>query len=198
MTVTKKSLTSYQHEHAGVLNVGWEDVARICRRLAEQVEKDLRPDVIVGIAKGGAIPGAIIASMLRRDFFPVRITRREADVVTREHPSLIAGIPADVVKGRSVLVVDDMAMTGETLRVAVDECWAQGATEVKTASLYRHSGSVRPDWCGLETDDLVIQPWDAVVFSGGRWQVNQEYTEELARIGVSAVDVLVAALLGPQ
>lgn len=193
----KRKLPSYEHEHTGVLNVGWDDVARICRRLTEEVEKALHPDVIVGIAKGGAIPGAIISSMLRRDFYPVRITRREADVVTREHPSLIARIPAEVVKGRRVLVVDDMAMTGETLRVAVDECWAQGAVEVRTASLYRHGAGVKPDWVGLETDDLIIQPWDCIVFKDGRWQVNQEYADELARIGVSATDLLIAALLGP-
>ncbi len=192
----RKAFKSYQHGHTGVLTIGWEDVARICRRLAEEVEKNLRPDVIIGVAKGGAIPGAVIASMLRRDFFPVRITRREADVVTRAHPALIARIPPEVVRGRRVLVVDDLAMTGETLRVAVDECWAQGATEVRTATLYRHSGSVRPDWFGLETDDLIIQPWDAIVYSGGRWQVNREYSEELARMGVSAAEVLAAALLG--
>jgi hypothetical protein len=135
--------------------------------------------------------------MLRRDFFPVRITRREADIVIREHPSLIARIPTEVARGKRVLVVDDIAVTGETLRVAVDECWAQGATEVRTATLFRHGDGVRPDWFGLETDDLVIQPWDAVVFSGGRWRVNQEYSEELDRMGVSVVEVLVAALLGP-
>ncbi|RJQ08372.1 MAG: hypothetical protein C4551_05190 [Bacillota bacterium] len=194
----KKHLKSMDHEHTGVLAIDWEDVGRICRRLAEEVEKTLHPEVIVGIAKGGAIPGAIIASMLRRDFFPIRITRRQDDIVTRRHPALIGRIPSEVVKGRRVLVVDDMAGTGETLRVAVDECWAQGATEVKTATLYRHSSSITPDWVGLETDDLVVQPWDAVIYSGGRWRVNQEYEEELARIGVSAADVLVASLLGPK
>lgn len=193
----KKVLKSYEHEHSGVLSIGWEDVARICRRLTEQTEADFHPEVIVGIAKGGAIPGAIIASMLRRDFFPVRITRREADMVIREHPALIARIPAEVVKGRRVLVVDDMAMTGDTLRVAVDECWAQGATAVKTATLFRHADSVRPDWCVLETDDLVIQPWDAMVYAGGRWQMHQEYSEELDRMGLSATDVLVAAFTRP-
>ncbi len=194
----KKSLASYEHVHAGVLSITWDDVARICRRLTEEIEPALHPEVIVGIAKGGAIPGAIIASMLRRDFFPVRITRREADVVTRENPALVARIPAEVVRGKRVLVADDIAVTGATLRVAVDECWAQGATEVKTAALYRHSYGVRPDWCGLETDDLVVQPWDVMVFSEGRWRVNREYSDELTRMGLSAEEVLVAYLLGPK
>ncbi len=187
---------SYQHGHTGVLAMGWDDVARTCRKLVEDVEKDFRPEVVIGIAKGGAIPGAIMASMLRRDFFPVRITRREADVVTRKEPALIARIPPEVVRGRRCLVIDDIAVSGETLRVAVDECWAQGATEVRTATLSRHGSSVRPDWYGLETEDLVIQPWDAVVYVDGRWQVNQEYADELGRMGVSATDVLAATLLG--
>jgi hypoxanthine phosphoribosyltransferase len=189
-----KELESYDHQHSGVLCLTWPDVSRLCRHLVEQIERDYRPEVIIGIAKGGAIPGAIIASMLRRDYFPVPITRREADVVTRKTPALLAHIPTEVVRGRKVLVTDEMVVTGETLRIAVDECWAQGATGVKTAALYIHTGGNRPDWFGLETESLVIQPWDAMVYAGGRWQLNQEYLEELERMGLSAGDALAAVL----
>lgn len=192
----KKKLRSYHHEHSGVLNVGWSDVARLCRHLVEEIESTFHADVIIGIAKGGVIPGAIIASMLRRDFFPVRISRREGDLVMRETPALLAPIPPDLVRGRRVLVVDDMYVTGDTLRVAVDECWAQGATEVRTATLYHHGALTRPDWFGLETESLIIQPWDAMVFSDGRWHVNEEYADELERMGLSAGEALAAALLG--
>jgi hypoxanthine phosphoribosyltransferase len=189
-----REIEDHGHEHSGVLYIGWGDVMRLCRHLAEEAEENFHPDVIIGIAKGGAIPGAILASMLRRDYFPVRITRREADVVIRKSPALVAHIPSEVVRGRKVLVVDEIVVTGDTLRVAVDECWAQGATDVKTAALYVHGTNTTPDWFGLETENLVIQPWDALVYAGGRWQLNQEYRQELERMGLTPSDALTAVL----
>jgi len=190
-----KSRGSYEHGHSGVLNISWSDVARLCRHLVEKIEESFHPDVVVGITKGGVIPGAIIASMLGRDFYPVHVTRREQDVVTRHKPALLAKIPVDVVKDRRVVVVDDIVVSGDTLRVAVDECWAQGAAEVRTAALFLHSTSHRPDWFGLETDDLIIQPWNALVYSQGRWSLSEEYRTKLEEMGVSTDDAVTAVLL---
>jgi len=186
---------SYDHTHTGVLNIRWQDVTRLCRHLVEKVGQEFNPEVVVGIGKGGVIPGAIIASMLRVDFFPVRITRREDDRVIRSQPILSAHIPTELVRGRRTLVTDDIVVTGDTLRVAVDECWAQGATDVKTAALYIHTEGARPDWFGLESDHLIIQPWDALVYSEGNWQLNEEYCRALEEIGISAGDALAAVLL---
>lgn len=34
----------------------------------------------------------------------------------------------------------------------------------------------------LETDDLILNPWDRLVLEGGRFVVNPEYQEELDEI----------------
>jgi len=191
----RHELESYEHTHSGVLNIRWQDVMRICRHLVEKVHHEFHPEVVVGIGKGGVIPGAIIASMLRINFFPLRITRREDDRVIRSQPALLDHIPTDLVRERRILVTDDIVVTGDTLRVAVDECWACGATDVKTAALYVHPGGARPDWFGVESEHLIIQPWDALVFSDGRWHLNEEYAHELEEMGITAGDALSAVLM---
>jgi hypothetical protein len=64
----------------GVRAVGWDAFAAMCARMAETLEPR-RPDAIVGIARGGLIPAATLARMLRIDLYPVRLTRRARDVI---------------------------------------------------------------------------------------------------------------------
>src|SRR2546427_3715759 len=46
-------------------------------RSALKIFREYDPDVVIGIAKAGVIPGAVVASILQRDFASVAITRQE-------------------------------------------------------------------------------------------------------------------------
>ncbi len=173
---------SYHHYHAGVTRLDWDDVMTMCRELAERIHREYDPDIIIGIAKAGVIPGAIIASMLRKDFFPIRLSRRVKDRVVREKPAVLIPVP-DEVEGKLVLIVDEIAATGETMRLAVGEARKKGAKKVKTATLYVHTESWRPNWTALETDDLIVQPWDFEVLDRGKWVIHPEYQAEIDHIG---------------
>ena len=61
------------------LELSWEMFGELCRALALRVARDYKPEVVVGIARAGAIPGAVIASILRCEFHSMRITRKEGD-----------------------------------------------------------------------------------------------------------------------
>jgi len=51
-----------------VFRLTWDGLAALCRQLAAQVAADYSPDVVVGVLRGGTLPGALIALLLRRDF----------------------------------------------------------------------------------------------------------------------------------
>src|SRR3989449_4147920 len=61
----------------GVLEVDWPFFGELCRALALKIFREYDPDVVIGIAKAGVIPGAVVASILQRDFASVAITRTE-------------------------------------------------------------------------------------------------------------------------
>ncbi|HEY3316288.1 MAG TPA: phosphoribosyltransferase [Bacillota bacterium] len=172
---------SYHHYHTGITRLTWDDVMRMCRELAERVQVEYDPDIILGIAKAGVIPGAILASMLRKEFYPIRLSRRVKDRVVREKPAVLVPVP-DEVEGKIVLIVDEIAATGETLRLAVGEARKRQAKKVKTATLYVHTESWRPHWYALETENLIIQPWDFEVLVRGKWVIHPEYQDEIDRI----------------
>ncbi|MEW6524510.1 MAG: phosphoribosyltransferase family protein [Bacillota bacterium] len=174
-------ITGYYDEHSEVIQLSWDDVMDMCRELATAIKSEFDPDVVVGIAKGGVIPAVIIASMLRVDFFPARFSRRQRDMVVREKPEVLVPLTDDV-RNRRVLIVDSVSATGETLRLAVGEAKKKGARKVKTAALYVHPTSWRPTWYALESDALVIEPWDFEVLNQGKFVMHPEYEAALERI----------------
>ena len=59
----------------GVLQVDWPFFGELCRVLALKVFREYDPQVVIGIAKAGVIPGAVVASILQRDFASIAITK---------------------------------------------------------------------------------------------------------------------------
>jgi len=156
-----------------VVWLGWDDVMKLCTDLARTIQREYDPDVVVGIAHAGVIPAAIIASMLRVEFDPIRLTRRSGQRIVRSRPKLVVPLTDDVSKKR-VLIVDEMSITGETLRLAAKEADRKGARKVKTAALYVRSGTWQPNWYGMRTDDLVVEPWDERVIVDGELVLHPE------------------------
>src|SRR2546428_4794003 len=83
----------------GVLQVDWPFFGELCRALALKIFREYDPDVVIGIARAGVIPGAVVASILQRDFASMAITRTE----TGGRPVVIAG-PTRPAAGRRGLV----------------------------------------------------------------------------------------------
>src|SRR5207245_10480071 len=86
----------------------------LCRALALKIFRDYDPELVIGIAKAGAIPGSVVASILQRDFASMTITREAGG----SRPVVIAG-PPRLVAGRRVLIVDEPCDTGDTMQLAL-------------------------------------------------------------------------------
>src|SRR5690606_13767153 len=70
---------------------------------------------------------------------------------------------------------DEMENTGETLAMVAERAREQGATEAIRATMVTHSQAApRPEVVALETDALVIFPWDEEVLVEGRWGLHPE------------------------
>jgi len=171
----------YEHEHTGVLELSWQQVGDILRSMAVSIGKDWRPDIVIGIAKGGVVAGVLLGSAFMVDFFPIKLSSRHNEQIIMDDPEWYV-YPTAHVKGKKVLVVDDICIAGRTFSKAVDELKRTGATEIRTASIAVHSDSIRPDYVGLVTDDCVVWPWDRdVLTKDGDWEINYEYLIEINR-----------------
>ncbi len=122
------------------LDLSWEMFGELCRALALRVARQYDSDLVVGIARAGVIPGAVIASILRVDFHSMKISRRDGDEQVRERPAILSAAPL-AARDCRVLVVDEIASLGETLRMARSSLRNVGPTELRTAG-------PRPASCG--------------------------------------------------
>lgn len=172
-------MPSYDYQNRdGVEPISWERFTELGRSLAQQLAAE-SVDLILGIARAGLFPATLISCTLRRELYPVRVTRRVNDQVSYEKPVWRVDVP-ETVKGQRVAVIDEIADTGETLSTVAQRARQRGAIQVVTAALVSHTwANPQPDKVALCTDALVLFPWDEQVFTEGRWQAHPEITEAL-------------------
>jgi hypoxanthine phosphoribosyltransferase len=143
----------------------WELFGQATRELAAQVAADsFRPDVVIAIARGGlTVAGAIAYALdvkncgaMNVEFYTGIEERLDVPVVIPPALDLVE------VAGLAVLVVDDVADTGYTLKL-VREVLAQHVAEARTAVLYRKPRSIaEPTYVWRETDRWINFPWSTL------------------------------------
>ncbi len=123
---------------------------------------DFKPKVIVGVSRGGWVPARILCDLLGiHALATIGVEFYLGARETRAAPVLTQDVSANV-KGKKLLLVDDIADTGRSLRLAMHHLQQQGAAEVRIATVYRKPLSlVIPDFCEKETELWVVFPWDA-------------------------------------
>ena len=160
-----------------VMEIDWPFFGELCRGLALKVFREFDPQLIIGIAKAGVIPGAVVASILQRDFASIAITRSESGAA----PAVIAG-PPRLVTGKRVLVVDETCDSGDTMKLAANAVRELRPAAVKTAVSFK-CGDYAPDFWALATQSFIILPWDREVIIDGEIVVRPDYAEKLRELG---------------
>jgi hypoxanthine phosphoribosyltransferase len=99
----------------------WQHVLDIVSRLSARVRLDGAPDLLVCVQRGGLIPGVLLSHQLRtREILCLDIARTTSEGIDADKtsPQLRNGPNLFVIEDRNVLLVDDIAGTGETIRYA--------------------------------------------------------------------------------
>lgn len=137
-----------------VFSLPWDELMGLCRDLAVRVRSTYDPDVVVGIARVGILPATLIALLLRRDVQSLRVPVPHLPATLPPH------LPSrEVIDGRRVLLVDEVAASGQTLRRAAEALLHLGAREVRTLVLFATPHGARADYGGPEVAVMVLQPW---------------------------------------
>ena len=156
------------------MDVPWDMFGELCRALALRVARDYAPEIVGGVARAGVSPAAVVASILRVDFYSMKISRREGDEQVRERPAVLSAAPPQAA-GRKVLIVDEITTSGDTMRMALAAVRDVRPTSVRTAASFARTRGYKPDYFALETDATVIFPWDRKIFEEGELVVNPRY-----------------------
>lgn len=140
-----------------LLRINWETALDYCQELAGKV--DFKPDMIIGISRGGLVPARIMSDILGvREVAIIGIRFYSGIGKTDERPAITQDINVDV-KGKKILLVDDVSDSGKSLAVAVERL--KGAKELKSATLHYKPGSgYKPDYFISSTRAWIVYPWE--------------------------------------
>ena len=140
----------------------WNQIYDLLLCQAQKIQnQNYRPDIIVGIARGGLVPARILADLLETPQLVFMQIEFYVDLnQTKSEPTLKQPLTANVA-GKKVLLVDDIADTGESLKLAQTHLQTQGTNQIKTATLYQKPQSkTTPDFYEKQTSNWIVFPWD--------------------------------------
>jgi hypothetical protein len=140
----------------------WDLFGKGSRELAQVIADDgYEPDMILAIARGGLLPaGALGYALAVKNIYTMNVEFYTGVDERREVPLILPPVPDfQLVKQAKVLIVDDVADTGGTLKVVKEFC-AGKVAQVRAACLYEKSHSVvKCEYVWKHTDQWINFPW---------------------------------------
>jgi len=153
----------------------WQGFGDASRALTQSiVDSGWMPELIVAIARGGLLPaGAISYAIGVKAMGTMNVEFYTGVGQTLTEPQLLPPLmDVSAMDGKRVLVVDDVADSGSTLKMVMDMINAHGLSldghtavkaEARSAVIYKKPRSViKPDYMWRETDKWINFPWSTL------------------------------------
>lgn len=132
--------------------MSWEEFEKELQKLAASINSPV--DIIVPIARGGFVPGRLLASRLN-----VKTMYALTVIKTGDKRFVVTEITENL-QGKNILLVEDMLESGKSMVAAKKYLEKKGAY-VKTACLYTMPQSrISPDYSIGQVRDTVSFPWE--------------------------------------
>ncbi len=141
----------------------WQDIENLMEHLLPQLKGDY--DALLMITRGGIVPGGLIAEALDLRYILTAAVEFPAVGEPRMAWPTFLQFPSDaLLKGKRVLIVDDIWENGRTITTVVGRVKAAGGA-AHTAVLHYKPGTslfreVGPDFYAAITDRFVVYPWE--------------------------------------
>jgi hypoxanthine phosphoribosyltransferase len=131
--------------------------------LAENIQSSgFKPDVLIGISRGGLPIVRTLSDFLDiSTVFIIRVKYYEDIEKRQDKPMIMQDISTDTVANKKILLVDDIADTGNSMLFARDLMINKKVSEVKTATLhFKPWSKIKPDYYIEESQKWIVYPWE--------------------------------------
>ncbi|MFH1172142.1 MAG: phosphoribosyltransferase [Nanoarchaeota archaeon] len=124
--------------------LSWESFHEASKELGNKIKQaGFQPDIIIGLARGGWAPARNMCDFLGvKDLISIKM-EHWGDTATKDgNAQMKYPVKVDLI-GKNVLIVDDVADTGDSLKISKEYVKTMNPKETKTATL----------WCFDNTPD---------------------------------------------
>jgi uncharacterized protein len=140
----------------------WNQIYSMLLNLADRIRASrFKPDTIIGVSRGGWPPARVLSDLLDNpNLANVRAEFYVGVAETKGEPALTQSVSIPIA-GKKVLIVDEVADTGKSLKLVKEHALQLGATEAKIATIYYKPWSIiKPDFYEKETNRWIVFPWE--------------------------------------
>ncbi|WP_087103350.1 phosphoribosyltransferase [Nocardiopsis sp. JB363] len=146
-------------------NLTYELFGTAIREMAQTIADDgYEPDIILSIARGGLfVAGGLGYAMDVKNLHVMNVEFYTGVGTTLDMPVMLPPVPNVVdLSNKKVLVADDVADTGKTLKLVHDFCSTHVA-EVRSAVIYEKPQSlIKCEYVWKHTDRWINFPWSVL------------------------------------
>lgn len=103
--------------------LSWKKIEKIIDDVTINIKKEEVPDIIIAIQRGGFVPAVMLSHALRiREIIPIdiRVTQDDSINSPKVKPVLVHNPVVEKIKGKKVLLVDDIVGSGFTYQATID------------------------------------------------------------------------------
>lgn len=159
----------------------WTDIERWADAVARRVRAaNALPETIVGLTRGGWVPARLLGDRLGVKRLVSLRAQHWGVTATRDGAATLSEGLSGPIAGESVLVVDDITDTGESLRLAVAHVLEARPRRAESATFLHIAGaSFVPTYFA---EELRRDEWAWIVFPWNYW-------EDLASLAARAAEI---------
>jgi hypothetical protein len=160
--------------------VDWNYAYDLCRDASDEIKAaGFQPEVVVGVARGGWFLARNLCDFfLLKDLLSLKMEHWGIAATITGDAKLKYGLDdraREIIKGKRVLIADDITDTGDSLKLVAEHVKSLGAADVKTVTMqHKTSSSFVPDFYGE-----LISEWKWVVYP---WSIHEDVMELLEKL----------------
>ncbi|MEJ2241393.1 MAG: phosphoribosyltransferase [Candidatus Bathyarchaeota archaeon] len=157
-----KEINSQELDNNNFIFPNWNQIYVSLIDISNMIQKShFKPDIIVGISRGGWIPARILSDLLQNQNLANITTKFYYGIEKSNSKPVITQQISISVKNKKILVVDDVADSGKSLTIINNHLREKGAKEIKFVTIYLKShSSFIPDFYKSKTNDWIVFPWE--------------------------------------
>ena len=154
----------------------WRDIDELARQLYKLVKNDgYDPEIILGISRGGWIPARLLSDMFEARYLleghetssilaTMQIRFYSGIAETHTKPVIAQDVGVDIFQ-KKILLIDDLADSGESLKCALNYLKLKDPKEVRIGTLlYKPWSKVKPEYYAEEATEWVVFPHEYYEF----------------------------------
>jgi hypoxanthine phosphoribosyltransferase len=169
----------------------WRRIVRDSKTLSRSIKNSgYHPDIVVAICRGGLVPARLVCDFLHiKDLTTIKVEHWGMVATPTEKAVIKFPLYVDI-KDKSVLLVDDITDTGETLRISLEHLKKFEPREIRTAVLiHKIISDFMPDYYVRK-----ITHWRWVIFPWHVWEDLTSLIKNIKDSGISSEEDILREL----